>query len=165
MEPAEVVETHGPWLMAWFRVRGASLDEAEELTQEVLVRLLRNLEHIRAERAVTAWLRRAAADLLARHRRRVRPERLSEEPCDPATPIDGRLEELRMAVAELPTELEEVLLVRYARGLNYEEVAAALGLPRATVQSRLRRAIALLKRRLSAGSSSEGRRIEQEDSA
>ena len=46
-------------------------------------------------------------------------------------------------------EQQEIIVLREIQGLSYEEIASALGVPRGTVDSRLHRARAELRRRLS----------------
>jgi RNA polymerase sigma-70 factor (ECF subfamily) len=57
-------------------------------------------------------------------------------------------EELRAAVAELPLEFREVVVLRELEGLSYKEIAAVLAIPIGTVMSRLTRARARLQQRL-----------------
>jgi RNA polymerase sigma-70 factor (ECF subfamily) len=57
-------------------------------------------------------------------------------------------ERLEEAIRALPEELELTVLTYYSRKATYEEVAELLGVSRATVQSRLRRALALLRAQL-----------------
>lgn len=52
---------------------------------------------------------------------------------------------LKEAVRRLPTQLRDVIVLRYFTGLTLEETAAALGLPRGTVSTRQRKALELLK--------------------
>jgi RNA polymerase sigma-70 factor (ECF subfamily) len=59
-------------------------------------------------------------------------------------------EELRKAVAELPPEFREVVVLRELEGLSYKEIAAVLSIPLGTVMSRLTRARARLVQSLSA---------------
>lgn len=47
---------------------------------------------------------------------------------------------LRQALAELPIEFREVLVLRELEGLSYKEIAAITGLPPGTIMSRLTRA-------------------------
>ncbi len=58
--------------------------------------------------------------------------------------------DLHAALAELSPEHRQVLVLRELDGMGYEQMAVALGVPRGTVESRLHRARAELRRRLSA---------------
>ena len=52
---------------------------------------------------------------------------------------------LKEAIRRLPAQLRDVIVLRYFTGLTLEETAAALDLPRGTVSTRQRKALALLK--------------------
>ena len=52
---------------------------------------------------------------------------------------------LKEAIRRLPAQLRDVIILRYLTGLTLEEAAAALDLPRGTVSTRQRKALALLK--------------------
>ena len=64
---------------------------------------------------------------------------------DLARPVDGRAEELWDAVARLPEKLRTAVHLHYAEGYSTEEIAALLGVPAATVRTRLHRARRQLK--------------------
>ena len=51
-------------------------------------------------------------------------------------------------VRKLPEELREIVYLKYAQELSFKEIAMVLDLPMRTVQSRLRRALKLLKREM-----------------
>ena len=150
-----LVRAHAPWLMGWFRVRGVRTQDAEELVQETLLRLLRNRRSQHDPMAMPAWLLRTARDLLGRRHAARTTVALDLERHTPVS--SGELEgteaerqgELSAALTSLPDELQQVILARYSRGQTYEQCAATLGLSRATVQSRLRRALTTLRRQLS----------------
>lgn len=64
---------------------------------------------------------------------------------DLARPVDGRAEQLWDAVARLPEKLRTVVHLHYAEGCSTEEIAGLLGIPAATVRTRLRRGRLKLK--------------------
>lgn len=61
--------------------------------------------------------------------------------------VDRRID-LAQVIQSLPADHRDVLVLREVKGLSYEEIAATLAIPRGTVESRLHRARAALKRRL-----------------
>lgn len=67
-----------------------------------------------------------------------------------AEPVGPELEELAAAMAELPLEQREVVLLRVWEGLSFPEVAARVGVPEGTVHSRFRYALTRLRARLGA---------------
>jgi RNA polymerase sigma-70 factor, ECF subfamily len=146
-------------------VAGALLgdpDDAADAVQEAFVRAYRGLRTLREGSAFGPWfrtiLRNHCRDRLRSADRRRAPwdaaaldRRAWQEPSAPA-----RLERAELstavegALAELPPEHREVLVLKEMEGMRYEEIAAALGIPAGTVASRLHHARAALKRALGA---------------
>ena len=133
--------------------------EAEEVAQEVFLRVHRAIDDFRGEAKLSTWLYAIASRLclnrLASGERRMAREgeealeRLRSD-ADPAAHVErGELEAaLRRAIDELPDERRIVVVLRDLEGLSYEEIAAALELPLNTVRSRLHRARMDLKEKL-----------------
>jgi len=130
-----------------------STAEAEELTQEVFLKLWQNLHQYRPGSNFMAWAWRVARNLVIDTHRRARKEReaawLEPEVLDRLPALDDpeedaqRRQRLRMvavALRHLEPELSEIVLMRDLAGLSYQEIAAALELPLGTVKSRLNRA-------------------------
>lgn len=143
----DAMNVHGNTVYRLALCRLQNLQDAEDVYQDVFLRLLgQDTEAWDAERT-KAWLIRATlnrcADLCRfRARRPVLP--LEELPDYGAgaerKPEDGiSAAELWAAVAELPPKLRTVIHLYYAEGYSTEELAAMLGVPAATVRTRLRR--------------------------
>lgn len=129
-------------------------EDAEELAQEIFLKVFENLHRFDGRYAFGAWIVSLARNLcIDQYRRRKREKsfiHVSDEavmPLLPATDDPSRAlldkERTRLlfeAIAELPEELSEILILRDLDGLAYEEIAAALELPDGTVKSRLFRA-------------------------
>lgn len=124
--------------------------DAEDVTQEVFLRVMRyryRLAFVRNERTFLGRMaRRAALD----HRKRQREVILPEDVAEPAVaPHDhGREQELSILVLlirTLPPELREVLELSQVEGLTSQEMSRILGIPAGTVRSRLSQARGLLK--------------------
>ena len=134
--------------------------EAEEVAQEVFLRVHRALDDFRGEAKLSTWLYAIASRLclnrLAASERRLAREgeetlgRLASGDDDPADTLErSELETaLQRAIAELPDDRRLVVVLRDLEGLSYEEIAAALDLPLNTVRSRLHRARMDLKEKL-----------------
>ena len=133
--------------------------EAEEIAQEVFLRVHRTVEDFRGEAKLSTWLyaitSRLCLNRLASGERRMAREgeesleRLRGD-ADPAAHVE-RVEleaALQRAITELPEERRIVVVLRDFEGLSYEEIAAALDLPLGTVRSRLHRARTDLKEKL-----------------
>jgi len=133
--------------------------EAEEIAQEVFLRVHGAVEDFRGEAKLSTWLyaitSRLCLNRLAAGERRVAREgqetleRLTAD-VDPAAQLErGELEAaLQRAITELPEERRIVVVLRDLEGLPYEEIAEALDLPINTVRSRLHRARLDLKAKL-----------------
>ena len=147
----EALARHVPWLLGWFG-RRVGRDAAEDLTQEALLIALRNHDRVRRPDHLGAYLLGIARHLT---RQQLRARREPEEPpIDPVAPPerDPPDRAVTAAVQALPDELAQVVHAYYAEQRTYEEVAALLGLSRATVQSRLRRALVQLRHTLTRAS-------------
>jgi len=134
--------------------------EAEDVAQEVFLRVHRSAREFRGDSKLSTWLYAIASRLclarLARPERRAKlvdPESAAEIPDAGAGP-SATLEaaELRRAlergIQELDEERRIVVVLRDVHGLPYEEIAEALGIELGTVRSRLHRARAELKDRV-----------------
>jgi len=147
-----------------YRFTGSG-SEAQDLTQEVFLRVFSTLRSFRAGQGTFAvWLTRLARNLLIDHYRRSKLQRLSdpleeqlpklEDQAHAASRTDHLLagreasEVLQTALAKLSPELRETVILRDLQGLEYREIAAVLKVPEGTVKSRLNRGRAELARTL-----------------
>ena len=152
----ELVGRHARYLYGIaFSLSGNAAD-AEDLVQETFAATLTS--EFRGEAVVRTWLvqilvRRAA--MLRRGRKHPAIAGrigLSDEATPAKTPASGvagsdaRLD-LAVMLEALSPEHRQVIVLREIEGLSYDEMAAALGVPRGTVESRLHRARAELRRR------------------
>jgi len=139
------------------------VDEAEDLTQEVFVKVYERLGRYQADQGSFAtWLMTVARNHAIDHYRRRREERLHtidaaedlerfasrEERQDRSYEREERAQLVRRAVRSLPRELREAVVLCDLQGLAYEEIAASLGVPLGTVKSRINRGRLELARRL-----------------
>jgi RNA polymerase sigma factor (sigma-70 family) len=142
-----LVQTHSPALHGYFarRMPGAADDLlAEAWLQAFAAR--RTFDPSRG--SARGWLFGVARNVLAQHLRRAgRQEAVpGVESTDPWQAVDQRLDAaalapaLRRALAELPVEEREVLLLVSWEQLTPAEAAAAVGIPAGTARSRLHRA-------------------------
>jgi len=123
--------------------------DATDVAQETFVRAWQNIGQFRREAAVYTWLYRITTNLCidrARHRER-RPEvALTDDAPEPVAKNPGPVEEAQRrelrwqidaALAELSPEHRAVIQLREFEGLEYAEIAAAVGCNIGTVMSRL----------------------------
>lgn len=131
--------------------------EAQELTQDVFLRVFRTLGSFRStEVSFTGWIIRLTRNLLVDNYRRTSERRATysledhpgieeriasamERP-DQALAWRETVNLLRSSLAALSPELREPILFRDLEEMNYRETALALGIPEGTVKSRLNRA-------------------------
>ncbi|WP_024285768.1 RNA polymerase sigma factor [Cellulomonas sp. KRMCY2] len=128
--------------------RRAALDDAQDLTADVLATAWRRREDV-PEGAELPWLYRTAGYVLANHRRKGRPvpvEVVPDEP-DDADPADLTLadEEVRGVLAALSPRDRRILLLHAWEGLDGDQLAAALGISRGGADAALSRARARLR--------------------
>ena len=125
---------------------------AEDISQDVFIRLWRHLGEIQSAEMLGGWLRRVAANAVIDHWRKEESRQrrmrvLREHPVarytvKPSSRMETEeaMDTVRAAVDELPAKLRSVLLLRTIEGLSYEEVADVLGMSVHAVRSRLFRA-------------------------
>jgi RNA polymerase sigma-70 factor (ECF subfamily) len=133
--------------------------EAEDVAQEVFLRVHRSIAEFRGEARLSTWLY-AITSRLCLNRLRSAERRWRQDDPDALERVPGEgdaaghLERsevesaLREAIAELPEERRIVLVLRDLEGLSYEEIAQALDVELGTVRSRLHRARMDLKAKL-----------------
>lgn len=143
---------HRDELYRYARSMLGSPADAEDATQEVLIRLWNHLPTIHLLQ-IRAWLFRTTRNYcLDQIRRRTwTAQPTDEEPCedrederavDPSLAADwsARLEQAHKALEELPESLRSVFVLYEVNRLRYREIAAALEIPINTVKVRLLRA-------------------------
>src|ERR1700760_152496 len=147
----DVVRTHSARVYRLaYRLTGNPHD-AEDLTQEVFVRVFRSLGSY-TPGTFEGWLHRITTNLfldLARRRQRIRVEglgqgvegRLSGGDPTPAEAFDDRHldSDIQDALRELAPEYRAAVVLCDIEGLSYEEIAATLGVKIGTVRSRIHR--------------------------
>jgi RNA polymerase sigma-70 factor (ECF subfamily) len=139
-------------LLGYFRVRGCARELSEDLAQEVLLAVYRSARSLRDKEQFWPWFYRIAANALHRERRDV-SRRVTTVACDrDTTEFRGKDEDPLLAfqfaewMAWLKPEDRQIMTLRYVEELEYNEIAAVVGLPLGTVQWRIFEA----KRRLAA---------------
>lgn len=133
---------------------------AEDLAQEAFVKAWQSLASFDGRSAFYTWLYRIAMNLCLSERRRPRrvvnmadeglANRRESGEALPGDAAELKEEHARVltALAELDEEHRAVVVLRDVQGLDYEEIAGILGVPRGTVKSRLHRGRMELRERL-----------------
>jgi RNA polymerase sigma factor (sigma-70 family) len=153
----EVVRDHSARVYRLaYRLTG-NCHDAEDLTQEVFVRVFRSLPTY-TPGTFEGWLHRITTNLfldITRRRQRIRFEGLGEETAarlkgtepTPSQAFDDRHldHDIAVALADLPPEYRAAVVLCDIEGLTYEEIADVLGVKLGTVRSRIHRGRAQLR--------------------
>ena len=155
-----------------YRFTGSSSD-AEDLTQEVFIRLYRTMASYEPDKgSFNTWLTTLTRNMLVDHFRRTRQERVTDSmDAAPAADEDAptlaeRIEDaapspqarlatketqkmVQNALQRVSPDLREAVILRDLQDMDYKEIAAALKVPEGTVKSRINRGRAELARLLS----------------
>jgi RNA polymerase sigma-70 factor (ECF subfamily) len=116
---------------------------AEDIAQEAFLAAIRNLDRFDRRRPFGPWLNRIVVNRAIdwTRARRLRAEVELGESQARASEPDLPGDDVLAALARLPPEHRAVIVMRYLLELTPGEIAEALGLPRGTVNSRLRRGL------------------------
>jgi len=155
-----------------YRFTGSN-DDAEDLTQEVFIKIYRTLASYDLTRgAFTTWMTTVTRNLLVDHFRKTKQERLTDsidasltqedesltladQLQDQAPDPDQRLSSqetqklVHQALQKLSPELREAVILRDLQDMDYREIAQVLKVPEGTVKSRINRGRTELGRLLS----------------
>ena len=147
-------------------------EDAEEVAQDVLMKVFRNVGSFRGDAALTSWMYRITFNAAISHLRRQRARGAGrqvplttesgsfeghgphDEIADGGEPADRQLlrselrRQLASAVHELPPLYRTPVLLRDIRGLSTEQASVALRVKSQTLKSRLHRGRSLLRQRL-----------------
>jgi RNA polymerase sigma-70 factor (ECF subfamily) len=165
----EIVEQHSARVFRLaYRLTGNRHD-AEDLTQEVFVRVFRSL-HTYTPGTFEGWLHRITTNLFldqARRKSRIRFDALPDDadnrlpgrvPAPEASYVDMRFDgDVERALSELPPDFRAAVVLCDVEGLSYEEIADVLGVKMGTVRSRIHRGRNLLRKALAHRAPSVGR--------
>lgn len=138
-------------------------NEAQDLTQEVFLRVFKSLGSFRSgEGSFGVWLTRLTRNLLVDHYRRTKRDRMTDALEDKLAVLEEKTAQysrtdglvagreagdlLQAALQKLSPELRETVILRDLQEMDYREIARVLSVPEGTVKSRLNRGRAELAR-------------------
>ena len=164
------MDRYGGWIHRVARRLLNDPRDAEEVTQDVLLTVVRKIQTFKGEAAFSSWLYRIAANAAYQRLRAKRSrQEVSLEPFLPVFDDEGRYIEpvvdwssklndpavagetraaIERSLSRLPEEYRVVILLHDVEELPNEEVAATLGLTVAAVKSRVHRARLFLRQEL-----------------
>ena len=149
-----------------------STDDAQDLTQEVFIKMYRTLNSYDVDRgAFMTWVTTMTRNLLVDHFRKTKQERLTDSldttasDHEDAMPMSERIPDhgpapdsrvqsreagdtVHQALQKLSPELREAVILRDLQDMDYKEIATVLKVPEGTVKSRINRGRAELARLL-----------------
>ena len=161
------LQTNGPRLLLFARQQTRSLEDAEDVLQDALVKLIEKIRHDEFVGGPEAWqpylfttIRRLAIDLSRRDDRRRRREdsvsadeaEIAHEPRDPwfdsESSDDETRAQLEIKLRELPEKFAEVIVMKIWGERTFAEIGEILGISQNTAASRYRYGLEALKRSL-----------------
>lgn len=167
----EVVTNHSAKVFRLaYRLTGNKYD-AEDLTQEVFVRVFKSLANFKPG-TLDGWLHRITTNLFldqARRKQRIRFDALSEDAAarlpgnDPGPErtfeFNNLDKDVAAALEALPPDFRAAVVLCDLEGLSYDEVAHALNVKLGTVRSRIHRGRAMLRETLADRAPGRGREV------
>jgi RNA polymerase sigma-70 factor, ECF subfamily len=127
----------------------ADRSRAEDLAQDVFLRIHRGLPYFRGEARLSTWVYRIAVNVCMQEKGRPRPLISLDDP-DSRLPAPGAADRsftdfelrdrLEKAIEQLPPQYRLLIAGHYLEGVRYEDLAEAMNLPLGTVKTQLHRA-------------------------
>jgi RNA polymerase sigma-70 factor (ECF subfamily) len=168
---ADLASTYGPRIHQLALRYVKNWEDAEEVTQDVLMKVFRKIEAFRGDAALSSWIYRITFNTAMSRLRSGRaaraveiqrpdqpatdqPERMPAEPADWSSLADdevmrGQLRaRLIASLTEIPTVYRVPVILRDIQGLSTEEASAILKVKPQTLKSRLHRGRLMLRKRL-----------------
>jgi RNA polymerase sigma-70 factor (ECF subfamily) len=170
---AELSALYGPRIFQLAFRYMRNHEDAEEVVQDVLLKVFRKIEMFRGDSALSSWIYRITFNTAMSRLRRTKATRLAEvteleigtsmnedgpsahDPADWSRMADEEMlrsqlrDRLAVAVGELPPIYREPVILRDLQGMSTEEASTRLRVKDQTLKSRLHRGRAMLRERLS----------------
>ena len=127
---------------------------ASDITQQVFLKLIRDIAQFRGESGFSTWLYRLVVNACMDAARRAKPrEIVADTRSEPGSQEEDfarrqRAQSVQAALSALPVKFRLPMLLRYFEDLSYQEMARALGCSMGTVASRLSRGHRMLAQKL-----------------
>lgn len=154
----ELVEQYKGLVFALIARSITNRARAEELAQEVFLKIHKGLPYFRGEAKLSTWIYRIVVNVVSQERPELATMSLDEPDADGSGPryqpvADDRSftdlvlkDRLQKAIERLPVPYQVLINGHYLKGLRYEDLAEALDMPMGTVKTHLHRAKRQLRR-------------------
>lgn len=148
----ELVDQYKNLVFALIARSVANRSRAEELSQDVFLKVHRGLPYFRGESKLSTWIYRIVINALSQERPDLATaslddayggdDRRAQQPAAPDRAFGDMVlrDRLQKAIERLPVQYQVLINGHYMKGLRYEELAAAMDLPMGTVKTHLHRA-------------------------
>jgi RNA polymerase sigma-70 factor (ECF subfamily) len=151
-EFGELVRRHGPAVRGVLRRMGADPAGADDIAQDAFLQAFERIAEFRGEGTFAAWVKRIAARLYLKRRRKDAQIVLEADPREPEVPTSGpdaagRID-LDDALKYLAPAERLCVSLCYGAGLSHAEVAQTLNTPLGTVKSHVKRGLDKLRERM-----------------
>lgn len=170
---AVLLDRYGQRIYAFIMRNVGSEQTAEELVQDVFLRVVHRASTFRRQAKFSTWLYTIARNICIDHARKAKHRRhlsldapLRSDEADGGTMLDRVSDHspgadvqtrderfrraLKNALARLPEDQRDVFVMREFEGLKFREIAVIVGIPENTVKSRMRYALQALRGELAA---------------
>ena len=148
-------QEHRRWIAAVILAYKPQSEDLEDLLQEVAMTLVAKINTLREESNVRAWLRAVAINVAraAGRAERAKPFKRVDGFLDdwahpairPESELGDRSEKVLRRVSQLPEAYREPLMLKAVHGMRSRQIAEILGIPEATVDTRVSRARRMLR--------------------
>jgi RNA polymerase sigma-70 factor (ECF subfamily) len=145
-----LMRRHGPRIVGVCRFWVGNAADAEDLAQEIYLKVFFQLPAFRGDSALTTWLWRLTVNhCIDFVRKRQRQGTVTALPVEAAAGDGARqaeeMAEARRLLARLPDEERALLVLRFYAGLSFEEIAEALGIGLSAAKMRYQRVVERLR--------------------
>lgn len=147
---SELVELYYEDILRYCMFRLPDRYLAEDAVQETFLKVFRYFDDYRHKGRFRAFLYKVAANTCIDMMRKKRWDQIPKDAAQEETGMEEteQQEDFRRIIRSLPPELGEIVLLRFSQELKMRETAEMTGVPLRTVQSRLRRALKMLRAEL-----------------
>lgn len=162
---SELVELYYEDILRYCMFRLPDRYLAEDAVQETFLKVFRYFDDYRHKGRFRAFLYKVAANTCIDMMRKKRWDQIPEDAAQEESGMQKteEQEDFRQIIRKLPPELGEIVFLRFSQELRLREIAETMGIPLRTVQSRLRRALKLLRTELEQDTGTMGERsVEKE---